>query len=192
MHISLDRQGDLDEASRLYKKAIAKHPKDATAYNDLGLCFHRRGMLEESAQTLRKAVEMAPDREVYRNNLAMVLVDLDRDEEALKQLQITSPPAVADYNLAYLLHRKGNDAEARPTNSAWRTTRTPTLAGTLQWIAKLETKSGRRNAEQIASSLPDERPVPAAAAETDKAAPVARIAECRPPPSLCRRRPTTR
>ena len=77
-----DRRGNLESAAKLYKEAISRHPKEAGVHNDLGLCYHRRGMLKESAESLRRAVELQPDRQLYRNNLATVLVDLDRDEEA--------------------------------------------------------------------------------------------------------------
>ena len=35
-----------------YKKALKKHPKDATVHNDMGLCYHRRGMLDDATKAL--------------------------------------------------------------------------------------------------------------------------------------------
>ena len=133
-----DRRGNLEAATKLYSRAIARHPKEVSCYNDLGLCFHRRGMLNDAAQTLHKAVELQPEGKLYHNNLAMVLVDLDRNQDALEQLLLTPPPAAAHYNLACLLYRKGNEAEALD-HFREAAVQDPRCASK-QWIAKLAPK----------------------------------------------------
>ncbi len=107
-----DRRGHLVAATRLYKKALAKHPEEAAICNDLALCYQRRGMLAESVTTLRKAVELQPGRPLYHNNLAGALIDAERNDEALAELLAVNPPAVAQFNMGCLLHRKGNDSLA--------------------------------------------------------------------------------
>ena len=47
-----DQKGELDTATKLYQKAAAKHPKEAAVLNDLGLCLHRRGMINEAPASL--------------------------------------------------------------------------------------------------------------------------------------------
>ena len=60
---------------------MKKHSKDASVHNDLGLCYHRRGMLPEATKALQKAVELKPDSKLYRNNLAAVYVDQGKNKE---------------------------------------------------------------------------------------------------------------
>lgn len=102
-----DGHADFDGATKLYQKAIKLHPKEAGLYNDLGMSYQRRGMLKESAQSLSKAIELRPDRKLYRNNLATVLVDLGKPQEALNQLVAANGQAVGHYNLGFLLGRAG-------------------------------------------------------------------------------------
>jgi Tfp pilus assembly protein PilF len=107
-----DREGRMEEATQLYQRAAKRHPNNATAHNDLGLCYARRKMHREAAQALAKAVELQPQRPLYRNNLATVLVEMRRHDEALAHLAAVHPPAVAHYNLGYLLHHNGQAAAA--------------------------------------------------------------------------------
>ncbi len=105
----LDRQNKLDQATMLYQRAARAHPHEAAAFNDLGLCYARRRMLNESITALSDAVRLQPERELYRNNLATVLVEQNRADEALKQLQAVQADAVAHYNVGYLLQQHGQD-----------------------------------------------------------------------------------
>jgi Tfp pilus assembly protein PilF len=108
----LDHQGKLPEASAMYARAVKANPKEAAAYNDLGLCYARRGMTKDSLKALSKAVELQPERALYRNNIATVLVDQRRPEEALAQLRSVQSEAVANYNVGYLLLQRKQDALA--------------------------------------------------------------------------------
>ena len=115
---------------------MAKYPEEAGVYNDLGLCYQRRGMLDESVAMLRKATQLQPERPLYHNNLATVLVDAERNDEALAQLLAVNPPAVAHYNLGCLLHRKGNDPLAAD-HFQQALVDDPTMRAAQQWLAKL-------------------------------------------------------
>jgi tetratricopeptide (TPR) repeat protein len=108
----LDRQGRFDEAIERYRDAVAEHPDSPAAHNDLALCYARGGRLDESVETLARAVSLKPDNELYRNNLATVLVEMGRTDEALDQQMQVHSEAVAHYNLGYLLHQRGHDAQA--------------------------------------------------------------------------------
>lgn len=105
----LDRQNKLDQATQLYQRAVRAHPHEASAHNDLGLCYARRRMLNESIASLSDAVRLQPNRELYRNNLATVLIEQNRPDEALKQLQAVQADAVAHYNVGYLLQQHKQD-----------------------------------------------------------------------------------
>lgn len=108
----LDRAGKLEEAARYYQKAAEKHPQDPAVHNDLGLCYARRGLLREATLELTRAVELQPAKQLYRNNLATVLVEQDRVPEAIDHLTSVNGPAIAHYNVGFLLKRKGNAAAA--------------------------------------------------------------------------------
>lgn len=105
----LDRQEKLDQATQLYQRAVKAHPHEASAHNDLGLCYARRRMLNESVASLSEAARLQPQRELYRGNLATVLIEQNRADEALKQLQAVQADAVAHYNVGYLLQQRGQD-----------------------------------------------------------------------------------
>jgi len=108
-----DRQGNFTEADKLYRKAIEYHPQDATARNDYGLCLARQDRLDQAAGMLQSACQLKPDEVRYRNNLAMVLVELNQLEEAYLQLTDVHKPAVAYYNVGYLLVQRKQYGAAR-------------------------------------------------------------------------------
>lgn len=104
-----DRQGQFDRAMQNYAEASQHHTKDATTFNDMGLCLARQGKYEQAVTSLRRAVELKPDSRLYRNNIASVLVAQGRHDEALVHLTDAHGPAVAHYNLGYWLYKKGRD-----------------------------------------------------------------------------------
>jgi Flp pilus assembly protein TadD len=108
-----DRQGRFGQAQQLYQEAVKRHPQNATACNDLGLCLARKGELAGAAQQITRAVELQPEKPLYRNNLATILVQLGRTGEALEHLSHVHPPAVAHYNLGFLLRQRGDRAGAQ-------------------------------------------------------------------------------
>ena len=132
----LDRQGKLDEATHYYQQAALRHPQDATAHNDLGLCYARRGMLNESVVELAKAVELQPQKQLYRNNIATVFVESGQPQHALQHLMATEQPAVAHYNLACLLQQRGQ-SQAAASHFALAAQHDPSLPGVQQWTRQV-------------------------------------------------------
>ena len=164
----LDTQKEFAEADKYYEKASKKHPEVAAIYNDWGMSKQRRGKLEESAKLLTKATQLQPEKQLYRNNLAMVLVVMHRPEEAYRELAAIETPAVAHFNVAALLHRAGDDqmaayhfAEAAKEDPKWEQAR--------QWSERLGGMGAppASNAAAVASDIhappPDPQPDPAAA-----------------------------
>jgi Tfp pilus assembly protein PilF len=107
-----DRQGQAMKATEIYHRALKAHPESGLVCNDLGLCYRRQRQLDRSLQLFGRAVELQPENTKYRNNLAAALVDSGRPDEAVKQLTKHCSPAVAHYNVGYLLSQKGQKAEA--------------------------------------------------------------------------------
>jgi Flp pilus assembly protein TadD len=137
----LDRQGKLDEATTYYRKAVEHHPQDAAAHNDLGLCYARQGKLTESLVALSKAVELAPDKKLYRNNIATVFVEQGQPQRALEHLSVAEEPGVAHYNLACLLHQRGQTQTAA-VHFAEAARRDPSLTGAQQLAQSLAADTG--------------------------------------------------
>ncbi len=113
-----DRQGELATAVEYYQRALNLDPDDAAIVNDLGLCFARRGMHREAVSALERAVRLQPESQRYRNNIATVLVEAGNYETAFAHLRSVHRPSVAHYNMGYLLHKKGHDAQAMQHFSA--------------------------------------------------------------------------
>ena len=108
-----DRQGAPQQALQVYDRALQANPTSALVLNDLALCRARQGDLPGSLQALSRAVEIEPKRAMYRNNLATVLAEAGRFDEAFQQLAAAHPPAVAHYNMGFLLQQRQRTAEAR-------------------------------------------------------------------------------
>jgi tetratricopeptide (TPR) repeat protein len=102
-----DRQQNFTEAERLYTKAGEIDASSALVWNDLGLCYARQHKLEPAVTTLHKAIGLQPQNQKYRNNMATVLVEMGRTDDAWAQLTAANPPAVAHYNMAFLLNKQG-------------------------------------------------------------------------------------
>lgn len=107
-----DRQERLDVAEQMYRRAATSAPRDAGTLNDLALCCARQGKLEESAALLSSAISLRPEKTLYRNNIAKVLVCLRQTEAALRHLTAAHAPAAAQYNLGHLLEQNGDTVAA--------------------------------------------------------------------------------
>ncbi len=107
-----DRQGQLPLAEKLYQRAVTANPQHAGALNDLGLCLARQGKFAQSVQSIEQAINLQPDKPLYRNNAATVYVEMRQDHRALAHLSAVHEPAVANYNLGQLLVGRGRQHEA--------------------------------------------------------------------------------
>jgi Tfp pilus assembly protein PilF len=107
-----DRQDKYDAAIQTYQRAANAHPKSPLVHNDLGLCFARHQQFDKSAQELQLATQLQPQNAMYRNNFATVLLEQGRERDAFQQLAAVNQPAAAHYNLAFMLHQRGNNDAA--------------------------------------------------------------------------------
>ncbi len=131
-----DHRHNFEAATRLYQRAMKKHSREATVHNDLGLCYHRRGMLPEAAKALARAAELNPESKLYRNNLAAVYVDQGKYKEALRELTMAHGEAVAHYNLGYFLTQK-KQPELAKIEFEKAVEKDPKLVPAQQWLARL-------------------------------------------------------
>jgi tetratricopeptide (TPR) repeat protein len=107
-----DRLGQLAVAENLYGQAVSANPGHAGALNDLGLCLARQGKLEQSVQVIEQAIQLQPEKPLYRNNAATVLVEMRQDHRALAHLAAVHNAADANYNFGQLLVQRGRPGDA--------------------------------------------------------------------------------
>jgi tetratricopeptide (TPR) repeat protein len=107
-----DRLGQFSLAESLYQGAVAGRPGDAGALNDLGLCLARSGKLDQSLAVLEQAIHLQPDKALYRNNAAMVLVEMRQDQRAMAHLACVHGPAETQFNMGQLLVARSRATEA--------------------------------------------------------------------------------
>ena len=61
---------EYEQAERLLREVVADYPDDPRVHNNLGIVSWRTGRTVEAVESFRKAIELAPDWEVPRQNLA--------------------------------------------------------------------------------------------------------------------------
>jgi len=84
---ALKELGRNAEAEAAYRQALSIDPRLVRAQVNLGAVLHLEGRLEEAEAAFRNALVIEPAGQDARRNLAIVLNDLNRGEDALRELQ---------------------------------------------------------------------------------------------------------
>jgi Tfp pilus assembly protein PilF len=93
---------NLDEAIRLFNKALSVDPRHYQSLNALGLAYSMKGDLREAEKSFRKCLEVSPNFMEAHNNLGMIYQEmgfLDKAEEEFKR--VIADPTYASKELAY-------------------------------------------------------------------------------------------
>ncbi len=127
----------LDEAERLYQRALELDPWLAIAYTNLGNIRFRRGDEAAAEELYQKALTLDARQPEAQYNLGYVMLERGRPEEAIGFFKgaIASDPQFADayFNLAMAYEQAGDPAKARP---CWRRYLEIEPSGTWAEIAK--------------------------------------------------------
>lgn len=111
----------LDEAEKLYLRALELDPWLAIAHTNLGNIRFRRGEEEEAEELYRKALTLDATQPEAQYNLGYVMLERGQPDEAVAFFRgaIASDPQFADayFNLAMAFEQIGDVAKARP---CWR------------------------------------------------------------------------
>jgi len=135
----LDRRGDVGKAIEIYHRALAVEPRHPLVLNDLGLCHARQGRFQQAVPPLQGAVAAQPGNARYRNNLANVLIAAGQADAAVDTLQQIYPPAIAHFNVGYLLYRQQKTDEA--VRYLMRAVQLdPNLPSAREMLAQIETR----------------------------------------------------
>jgi tetratricopeptide (TPR) repeat protein len=78
------QRGDLTEAERLFRQAVAQDGGDAEAWNSLGVVLIRRGDRQPGIEALRTAVRLQPSHLEAHRNLGVTFDRLGRRDEATR------------------------------------------------------------------------------------------------------------
>jgi tetratricopeptide (TPR) repeat protein len=81
--LALHQQGRLDEAEKLYTRALKAQRDNFDALHLLGMLNHQRGKPAEAHRLIAAALKVQPGSLDALSNLAMVLHALKRDDEAM-------------------------------------------------------------------------------------------------------------
>lgn len=86
--LGLEQAKKWNAAAKAYQLALFRWPNSITAVMGRGNCLYRLGNLEDAEKVFRGALEIHPNRPELYNNLAQVLMEMDRYKEALGVSQI--------------------------------------------------------------------------------------------------------
>jgi tetratricopeptide (TPR) repeat protein len=106
-----DEAGRLREGEQYHRMAISQSESKGSLYNNLGQNQLLQGKRAEAIAAFRKAMEIDPKSEIARNNLGVALAA--DPKLALAQLESVSDPATAHNNLAAVLIEEGKYEDAR-------------------------------------------------------------------------------
>ena len=91
----------VDEAEKAYLHALQINPDYAEAHNNLGAIYEQLGRLADAQEEFRAAISGRPDYPIARFHLARILVNEQKYDEAIQQLQRALTPE-DDKTPAYL------------------------------------------------------------------------------------------
>ncbi len=109
--IMLGIRGFYPEAVAQFREAIALDPKNARAFNNLGITYFKMGEFVEARDALLRALELEPDNIFSRNNLGLVFLRLgDRQpaEESFRRVLTRDPfNLAANFYMGYSYFQAG-------------------------------------------------------------------------------------
>jgi Flp pilus assembly protein TadD len=138
-----DERGQLAEAEKSHRAALALAPEQSALHNNLGFNLLSQKKTDAAITEFRRAIELDPKSEIAHNNLAGALArSASGSQEALAEWTRSGNPAVAHNNLAAALIEQGHYPEARAElNTALALQ--PNLSSALDNLKLLSEKDGK-------------------------------------------------
>ena len=110
-----EQQKNYDEAIKSYTESL-RVKENSEAFQSLGVCYFKKGMLKEAYRNLTKAVLLNPNKYTIYNNLGAVLERSGNYGSAVQMLEIATKlnpsNVIGFYNLGIALDKKGSFGEA--------------------------------------------------------------------------------
>jgi tetratricopeptide (TPR) repeat protein len=114
--------GEMDKAAQTYQEEIENYPREARAYNNLGIAFASQGQYEKATEITRQAVRLGPDNVGRFANLADYALALQRFDEARQIIREAQARKLNNFTLhdaLYALAFLGADAAAMAEQQTW-------------------------------------------------------------------------
>lgn len=113
------KQGQLDQAEAELQRLVARSPKLAAAWYELGMCYGARQNWAEQIRCLQRACQLEPENTRLAVHLGLALARAQRWQEAEQQLSRAVGPARAHYYLALMAeHLNREDLVRRYAHTA--------------------------------------------------------------------------
>jgi eukaryotic-like serine/threonine-protein kinase len=113
---------ELDKAAQAFQDEIESYPREADAYNGLGLMFGAQGRYANAAEITRQAVRLARDR-VYLYidlaNYSLALRRFDETRQIVHEAQAQKMDAYVLHDALYALAFLGSDSAAMAEQQQW-------------------------------------------------------------------------
>lgn len=113
---SLFDRGNLTEAQQACKSIILTEPQNADALHLLGLINYQQGFTEKAKTLFSSAVKIQPNNPWIQNNLAMILITMnklsDASKHAKKAIQLMPELETAHNNLGLIYRKTNNNGKA--------------------------------------------------------------------------------
>ena len=107
--VALRHAGNLEASEEVFKKLVARHPGDPAVLNNYGLTLTERKKLSEAETALLRALDLAPEYDDARINLADIYAADANFDAAAASLQTALPSASENKSLQIklgLMHQK--------------------------------------------------------------------------------------
>ena len=78
------KKGKLEEAERIFKKAVELAPENITALENLGMCFLQQNKNTEVKECFEKIIKIDPENTAALHTLGIALIELEEFEECEK------------------------------------------------------------------------------------------------------------
>jgi Flp pilus assembly protein TadD len=138
-----DERGQLAEAEKSDRAALAIAPAQSSLHNNLGYNLLSQKKTDAAIAEFRRAIELDPKSQIAHNNLAGALSrSASGSQEALAEWARSGNPAVAHNNLAAALIEQGRYPEARAELNAALALQ-PNLSSALDNLRLLSEKDGK-------------------------------------------------
>jgi serine/threonine protein kinase/tetratricopeptide (TPR) repeat protein len=114
--------GELDRAVETYQEQIGTYPREYQAYVDLASTFGALAQYEKAAEFSKRALSIAPDSVLVYQNLAYIVLALQRFDEArqiVKEARARKLEADGLHSISYALAFLGPDSTAMAEQQQW-------------------------------------------------------------------------
>lgn len=116
MAVLFQRNGQLDDAEKIYRRILAVAPEHPDALHFAGVLAHQQGRSEEAVAMIVRSLEIVPDRADCYSNLGIIFKAVGYLDDAItayrRAIELDPGHANAHNNLGVLLKQQRRNADA--------------------------------------------------------------------------------